>query len=67
MNFNSDLTRGSVLGEQTDSRQMTAPDAGALPDPIKRSVGRPSKYDLGSGLIDQSQKATAAAIQIADK
>jgi hypothetical protein len=45
MNSNSDLTRGSVLEEQTDSRQMTAPDAGALPDPIKRSVGRPSKYD----------------------
>jgi hypothetical protein len=27
----------------------------------------PAQTDLGSGLIDQSQKATAAAIQIADK
>ena len=26
-----------------------------------------SDVELGSGLIDQSQKATAAAIQIADK
>jgi hypothetical protein len=25
-----------------------------------------SEYDLGSGLIDQSQKMTAAAMQIAD-
>ena len=30
-------------------------------------VDRFNAFDLGSGLIDQSQKATAAAMQIADK
>ena len=34
-------------------------------DHMLRGIDR--HVDLGSGLIDQSQKATAAAIQIADK
>jgi hypothetical protein len=41
----------------------------AIQDELSARLGKLAEFgpDLGSGLIDQSQKATAAAIQIADK
>jgi hypothetical protein len=67
VNIYLDLEPGQKPDLEATARAMLAFTAAVNELAYVIDPGLEVRIDLGSGLIDQSQKATAAAIQIADK